>query len=59
MAKKREKGFWESLLAQDNAEIERINRARQRKDAKFLDNWFDRYNKEGTFWIKDKKNKWL
>jgi len=61
MAKKREKSFWEGILAKDNAEIERINKARERKDKKFLEKWFDRYHREGEFWLKDKNrdNNWL
>lgn len=60
------KKIWDGLIAQDLKEIERINKARAKRDSRFFDDWFDRYNKEGIFWIDDKvgrskskKDDWL
>lgn len=54
------KNFWEKRLKEDEMEIGKINRAVRRKDRKFLEKWFDRYNKEGDFWNKSKtKKNWL
>lgn len=62
----KQKSIWDGLIAKDNKEIERIQKARSRRDGSFFNEWFDRYNKEGTFWIdknvgrsKSKKNDWL
>jgi hypothetical protein len=59
--RKKEKNFWNDLIARDNKQIEKIERARARRDAKFFNDWFDRYNKEGNFWEKEKSSKdnWL
>ena len=62
----KEKSLWLGLMGKDDKEVERIQRARARRDDRFFDEWFNRYNKEGNFWIDDKvgrvkskKNDWL
>lgn len=50
----KEKSLWLGLMGKDDKEIERVQRARARRDKRFFDEWFDRYNKEGNFWIDDK-----
>lgn len=56
------------LLGKDNREIERIQKARAKRDARFFDDWFDRYIKAGgnPFWCgeiggtaKRRKDDWL
>jgi len=51
------KNYWKEILMSDQKEIERVDRAVKKKDRKFLDNWFDRYNREGIFWDKKSKGK--
>ncbi|MFO8154180.1 hypothetical protein, partial [Thioalkalivibrio sp.] len=35
------------LIGKDDREIKKIERARAKRDARFFDDWFDKYNKTG------------
>jgi hypothetical protein len=52
----KEKSFWLGLIAKDNKEIERIEKARARRDDRFFSEWFDKYNKNRgrDFWINER-----
>jgi len=63
MEKKRIK-FWEEIKLQDDKAITKINKMIDKKQAKELDRWIKRFNKEGYFWRtekepKSKKSDWL
>jgi hypothetical protein len=53
------------LIGKDNREIKKIERARARRDARFFDDWFDKYTKTGKdFWLgdddkKSRRDDWL
>jgi len=36
---------WLDLIGKDEREIKKIERARARRDARFFDDWFEKYNK--------------
>jgi len=50
----KEKSLWLGLMGKNDKEIEKIQRAREKRDKRFFDEWVDRYNKEGNLWIDDK-----
>lgn len=40
----KDKRIWLALLGKDEKEIKKIEKARANRDARFFDDWFDRYN---------------
>jgi len=36
---------WLDLIGKDEREVKKIERARAKRDARFFDDWFDKYNK--------------
>jgi hypothetical protein len=43
--KRKTKKLFLDLIGRDDKEVKKIEKARARRDARFFDDWFDKYNK--------------